>query len=61
MSLISLVVVLVIIGLLLWAVQNYITDQRIKNLLFAAIILITLIWLLSSFGVIGPLHDLRIG
>jgi len=64
MSLISLIVTLIIIGLLLWAVNNYIPmDAKIKNILNIVIVIAVLLWLLSVFGVIGsmPLHDIRIG
>jgi hypothetical protein len=62
MSLISLVVVLVVVGVLLWLVNTYIPmDGRIKSILNVVVVIAVVIWLLQSFGVIGSLQDIRIG
>ena len=45
---------LVIIGLLLWLVNNYIPmDSKIKSILNVVIVIAVMVWLLQAFGLIG--------
>jgi hypothetical protein len=47
MLLIQLVVILIVIGVLLWAVNNYIPmDARMKQIINAVVIVAVVIWLL---------------
>lgn len=55
MFLIQLVVILIVIGVLLWAVNNYIPmDARIKQIINAvviiAVVIYLLLWLLAAVG-----------
>jgi undecaprenyl pyrophosphate phosphatase UppP len=53
-SMIGILVTLVIIGLLLWLVNNYIPmDGKIKNILNIVIVIAVVIWLLQAFGLLG--------
>ncbi len=62
MPLIQLVIVLVVIGVILWAINTFIPMQRtMKQILNAVVIIAVIIWLLSVFGVIGDLSTMRIG
>jgi hypothetical protein len=62
MSLIHLVIVLVVVGLILWAINNYIPMQAtIKNILNVVVVIVVVLWLLSVFGVIGNLSTFHIG
>jgi hypothetical protein len=62
MSLISLVIVLLVVGILLWAVNTYIPmDRKIKSILNVVVVIVVVIWLLQVFGVMGPLDNIRIG
>jgi hypothetical protein len=62
MPLIQLVIVLVVVGVLLWAINTFIPMQRtMKKILNAVVIIAVMIWLLSVFGVIGDLSTMRIG
>lgn len=62
MSLISLVVVLIVVGVLLWAVNAYIPmDARIKNILNVVVVIAVVLWLLQVFGVLGSIHAIRVG
>lgn len=62
MPLITLVIVLVVVGVLLWLVNTYIPmDRRIKSILNAVVIIAVVIWLLQVFGVLGSLSGIRIG
>lgn len=62
MPLIQLVIVLVVVGVLLWAINSFIPMQRtMKKILNVVVIIAVIIWLLSVFGVIGDLSTMRIG
>ena len=62
MPLIHLIVILVVIGIILGLINNYIPmDWRIKRILNAVVLIVVILWLLSVFGVIGSLSTIRIG
>jgi len=62
MSLITLIIVLVVVGVILWLINSYIPMQAtIKKILNAVVIIVVILWLLSAFGVIGSLDTIRIG
>ena len=62
MSLISLVVVLIVVGVLLWLVNTYIPmDGKIKNIINVVVIIAVVLWLLQVFGLFSGLQDIRIG
>ncbi len=62
MSLISLIVTLIVIGVLLWLVNTYIPmDAKIKSILNVVVIIAVVLWLLSVFGIIGSISGIRIG
>jgi len=62
MSLVSLVVVLIVVGVILYLINNYIPmDTKIKKILNALVIIVVILWLLQAFGVFsGGLNGLRI-
>ena len=54
MSLISLIIVLVFVGVILWLVNNYIPmDGKIRSILNAVVVIVVILWLLQVFGVLG--------
>lgn len=63
MSLISLVIVLIIVGVLLWLVNSMIPmDPKIKQILNVVVVIVVVLWLLSSvFGVLGNVNDIHVG
>jgi cation transporter-like permease len=62
MSLVSLVIVLIVVGVLLWAVNTYIPmDGKIKTILNIVVVIVVVLWLLNAFGVLGSLESIRIG
>ena len=62
MPLVNLVLILIVVGVLLWLVNNYIPmDRKIKNILNIVVVVIVVIWLLQVFGVLGSLDNIRIG
>ena len=62
MPLINLVIILVVVGVALYLINNYIPmDGKIKSILNIVVVIAVIIWLLSVFGVIGSLSGLRVG
>ena len=61
MSLISVVIVLIVVGFLLWLVNSYIPMARpIKTILNAVVVIVVILWLLQVFGVISGFGDFRL-
>ncbi|RPH75283.1 MAG: hypothetical protein EHM88_21450 [Candidatus Rokuibacteriota bacterium] len=61
MSLIGLVLTLVIVGVLLWLLNNYVPmDSKIKTIINIVVVIVVVVWLLQAFGVLGSLRDVRI-
>jgi ABC-type siderophore export system fused ATPase/permease subunit len=62
MSLLSLIVTLVVVGVLLWLVNNYIPmDSKIKSILNVVVVILVVLWLLQAFGLLGSLGGVRVG
>jgi hypothetical protein len=62
MPLIQVIVLLIVVGVLLWAVNTFIPmDARVKQILNAVIIIALVIWLLFWLLRIAGLGDLRVG
>ncbi len=62
MSLISLVVVLIVIGVLLWLVNTYIPmDAKIKTIINIVVVIVVCLWLLALVGVLPDLNAIRVG
>ena len=61
MSLITLALTLVVVGVLLWLVNAYIPmDGKIKKILNVVVVICVVVWLLSAFGVLGGARDIRV-
>jgi hypothetical protein len=61
MSLISVVITLIVVGVLLWLVNAYIPmDAKIKKILNIVVVICVVVWLLSVFGVINHSGDIRV-
>jgi hypothetical protein len=62
MPLIQLALTLIVVGVLLWLVNSYIPMAgSIKTILNAVVIIVVVLWLLSVFGLIGELSNIRVG
>jgi predicted membrane protein len=54
MTLLSLVITLIVVGILLWAVNSFISmDGKIKQILDAVVVIAVVLWLLKAFGLLG--------
>jgi hypothetical protein len=61
MSLIGLVITLVVVGVLLWLLNNYVPmDGKIKRIINVVVVIVVVIWLLQVFGLLGSLQNIRI-
>ena len=61
MSLVTIVITLIVVGVLLWLVNTYIPmDGKIKKVLNIVVMVVVVLWLLNVFGVLGHLRDVRV-
>ena len=57
MSLISLLIVLIAVGVVLWLINTYIPmDAKIKKILNVVVVIVVILWLLQAFGILGNLR-----
>lgn len=62
MTLVSLVITLIVVGVLLWLVNTYIPmDGKIKQILNVVVVIAVILWLLRGFGVLGTVDTVRVG
>lgn len=62
MSLISLVVTLIVVGVLLWLVNTYIPmDGKIKQILNVVVVIAVVLWLLQVFGIFSGTGNINVG
>lgn len=60
MSLISIALTLIIVGVLLWLVNAYVPmDGKIKQILNVVVVICTVLWLLHEFGLTRYLDKLK--
>jgi hypothetical protein len=52
MSIISILVVLVVVGILLWGIQQFPIDPRIMKIIYVVVVVAICIWLLQAFGLL---------
>ena len=61
MSLVTLVITLIVVGVLLWLVNTYIPmDGKIKKIINIVVVIVVIIWLLRVFGVWGSIENITI-
>lgn len=62
MSPAAIIITIVVIGVLLWIVNDYIPmDRKFKKILPVVVAVIVMLWLLSAFGVFGSMSDMHMG
>jgi len=60
MSLLTLILVLVIVGVVLYLINRYVPmDGKIKTILNWVVVIILIIWLLKIFGLLSGLNNVR--
>lgn len=61
MPILTILLVLVVAGVLLWLINNYIPMQpTIKKILNVVVIIILVLWLLKAFGAWAYLAEIRV-
>jgi hypothetical protein len=61
MPLIQLVGILIVVGVLLWLVNNYIPMQSsIKSILNAVVVIAVILWILNVLGLFSSLMRIRV-
>jgi hypothetical protein len=62
MPLMTLVIVLIVVGVLLWLVNTYIPmDGKIKGILNAVVVIGVVLWLLQVLGLLSTVENIHIG
>jgi hypothetical protein len=61
MSLVTIVLALIVVGILLWLVQKYIPmDPTMYRILLAVVVIVVVLWLLQTFGILGSINQIRV-
>jgi multisubunit Na+/H+ antiporter MnhE subunit len=61
MSFVSIIVGLIVVGVILWLINNYLPmDGKIKSILNVVVVIVVILWLLQAFGIIGSLSSLSL-
>ena len=61
MSLFTVLIVLIVAGVLLWLVNNYIPmDGKIRRILNVVVVIVVIVWLIKVFGLLSYLKDIHI-
>jgi len=59
--LLQVILVLIVVGVLLWLVNNYIPmDGKIKSILNAVVVILVVLRLLQAFGILGSLSNVGV-
>ena len=54
MDIVTIILVIVVVGVLLWLINAYIPMQStVKSILNAVVIILLVLWLLDAFGIIN--------
>ncbi|MFZ5745873.1 MAG: Thivi_2564 family membrane protein [Pseudomonadota bacterium] len=62
MPLTNIIIVLIVVGVILWLINNYLPmDGKIKNILNWVVVIAVILWLLRAFGVLGSLSGMNVG
>ena len=62
MPLIQVVVALIVVGVVLWLINNFIPMAgSIKSILNAVVIIVVVLWLLDIFGILHSISRIHLG
>jgi hypothetical protein len=60
MPILTILLVLVVVGVILWLVNTYIPmDRKIKSILNVVVVILVIIWLLQAFGLFGSVKNMH--
>lgn len=61
MPLLTILIILIVAGVLLWLVNNYIPmDRKIKRILNIVVVIVVIVWLLRLFGAFEYLRNIQV-
>jgi hypothetical protein len=61
MPLITVIIVLVVVGAALWAINTYIPMARpVKTILNVVVVVVLCVWLLQAFGLLDSVRSIRL-
>jgi hypothetical protein len=61
MPLLTILLVIIVAGVILWLINNYIPmDSKIKNIFNVVVVVVLIVWLLKIFGLFSYLKDIHI-
>jgi uncharacterized BrkB/YihY/UPF0761 family membrane protein len=61
MPLITILIVLIVTGVILWLINTYIPmDGKIKRIINIVVVIVVVIWLLKAFGLFAYLTNIRV-
>ncbi len=61
MPLLTILIILIVAGVLLWLVNTYIPmDRKIKSLLNIVVVIVLIVWLLKAFGAFEYLRNIQV-
>lgn len=61
MTLIGLVITLVVVGVLLYLLNNYVPmDHKIKSIINIVVVIVVALWVLQAVGLLGSLQNIRL-
>lgn len=61
MSIVTLLLVIVVVGFLLWLVEAYVPmNPTVKRILIGLVIFVLVIWILQQLGLLGSVRNIRI-
>lgn len=61
MPILTILLVIVIVGVLLWALNSFVPmDSKVKSILNIVVVLLLIVWLLQAFGLIRPLMNVHV-
>jgi hypothetical protein len=62
MPLVTLVLILIAVGVVLWLINTYIPmDAKIKGILNAVVVIAVVLWLLQVFGLLDQVTNIHVG
>ena len=61
MPIVNIIVILVVTGFGLWAINRFIPMARpVKTILNVIVVVVLCLWLLQTFGIIGSIRSIRV-
>jgi hypothetical protein len=62
MPILTILLVIVLVGVLLWAVNSFIPmDSKVRSILNVVVVILLILWLLQAFGLFHGLSGVRVG